>query len=177
MALFEIIRGWYPDISLKEMLVCWQAYWAKTDHRFPAYDEVKARLEKSQAYQIPEALRKEFHVNDGGDGSQLLSLFSSQWDVKRAISQARRKGNIRHKITEHTSYDPGKEKPDPITLMWRPAIFVLLDEALYKKFDEATNQILDCSMKQFFPSSPGEEEDYGEEVIDDDDIDHSNRLQ
>jgi hypothetical protein len=43
-AIFEIIRGWYPNISLKEMLVCWQPLWTMLDHRFPVYDEIIFRL-------------------------------------------------------------------------------------------------------------------------------------
>jgi hypothetical protein len=78
-------------------------------------------------------------------------------DVKRAISQAHRKGYIRYEITEHTSYGPGEEEPDPAPLVWSPAILILLD-ALYKELDEATNQILDSSMNQFFRSSIAEED-------------------
>jgi hypothetical protein len=117
-AIFEIIKGWYPDISLKEILVCWEAFWTMFDHRFPVYDEIIARLEKCRAHDIPEALRKEFHFDDSGDdGAQSLLLFPSEWDAKRAISQARRKGYIRYEITEYTSYGPGSVKPDPATLV------------------------------------------------------------
>jgi hypothetical protein len=77
-------------------------------------------------------------------------LFPSEWNVKRAISQARIKGYIRYEITEYTSYGPAYVKPDPTALVWQPTILVLLDEALSKELDEATNQICASSMKQFF---------------------------
>jgi hypothetical protein len=145
--IFEIIRGWYPNVSPNEMLVCWQAFWTMFDHRFPAYDEILFRLEKCRVDKIPAALRKEFHVDENDKDS---NLFSSEWDARGAISQASRKGYIRYEITEYTSYGSGDVKPDPNTLVWRPVILVLLDDQLYKELDEATKQILESSVKQFF---------------------------
>lgn len=55
------------------------------DDGFCAYDEVLARLDKSQVKEILEALKKEYHVNDGGS----CLLFSSEWHVNRPMSQAR----------------------------------------------------------------------------------------
>jgi hypothetical protein len=154
-AMFEAIRGRYPDISLKEMLVCWQAYWAKYDHGFPVYEEILARLEKVRSDEIPETLRKEFHIDEGPN----LLLFSSELDIKRAISQAHRQGYIRYKIEEYTTGGANIEKSDPSTLVWYPAIFIVLEEALYKELDEATGQICDSSLKQFFPSPSAEDEE------------------
>ena len=130
------------------MLVCWQAFWTMFDHRFPVYDEIIFRLEKCRVDKIPAALIKEFHVDENDKDS---NLFSSEWDAQRAISRASRKGYIRYEITEYTSNGSGDVKPDPNTLVWRPAILVLLDNALYKELSEATRQILESSMKQCFP--------------------------
>jgi|SRR5687768_3584354 len=132
------------------MLVCWQAFWTMFDHRFPVYDEIIFRLEKCRVDKIPAALIKEFHVDENDKDS---NLFSSEWDAQRAISRANRKGYIRYEITEYTSYGSGDVKPDPNTLVWRPVILVLLDDELYKELDEATKQILESSVKQFFPLS------------------------
>lgn len=153
-AIFEAIRGRYPDISLKEMLVCWEAYWAKYDHGFPEYGEIVARLEKVRGNEIPETLRKEFHVNE--DLKSLL--FSSELDIKRAISQARRQGYIRYKIEEYATGGANMEKSDP-SLVWYPAIFIVVEESLYEELNESTGQLSMSSLKQFFPSSSAEDEE------------------
>src|SRR5215208_6034283 len=51
-------------IQIYRSRICWSVGkpTGKSDHGFPAYDELICRLEKSQEKEIPEALRKKFHV-------------------------------------------------------------------------------------------------------------------
>lgn len=156
-AIFEAIRGRYPNISLEEMLVCWQAYWNYRDHDFPEYEQIVACLKEVRWEEIPETLRKEFSRNS--ENPQSL-VFLSEQDIQPAISHARRHGYIRYKIEEYTTGGPNLEKSDPSTLVWYPALFIVLeDESLYKELNEATDQFFLSSIKQFFPSSSTAEEE------------------
>lgn len=152
-AIFEAIRGRYPDIPLKEMLVCSQAFWAERDHSFPEYELIVAYLKEVRVGEIPETLRKEFHI----DENPRLLLFSSELDIKRAISDAERQGYIMYKIEKY-AYGGADiiEKYDRSTFVWYPEILIVLEDDLNKELYEATGQFFDSSLKQFFPSSPAE---------------------